>query len=160
MGVLGLAYETLVNWLSHPTTWVTAVAWLTADLLKVIILLARHGVLDWRRFFGTGGMPSSHTAFITALATCIALSQGLQSPIFGLALGLVILTSVDAAGLRRSAGLQAERINQILEELYKGRRGKPPKVKETLGHTLTEVIVGGLVGVGMALLLYPRTTLP
>ncbi len=152
------APQFLLSWLSHPTTWVTATAWLTADLLKVIILKAKHGVLDWRHFFGTGGMPSSHTAFIAALATCIALSEGPRSPIFGLALGLVILTSVDAAGLRRSAGFQAERINQILEELYKGRRGKPKKVKETLGHTLPEVMVGVLLGVGIALLLYPQTS--
>ena len=145
----------LLAWLTHPTTWVTACAWLSADLLKVLILRYRDGVTDWRRFFGTGGMPSSHTAFITGLATCIALSEGMQSPIFGLALGLVILTAVDAAGLRRSAGLQAEVLNQIVEDLYKGRDVKPPRVKETLGHSLSEVMGGVVVGVGVALLLYP-----
>jgi acid phosphatase family membrane protein YuiD len=136
-------------------TWVTATAWLTADLLKVVIIKIRHGIMDWRRFFGTGGMPSSHTAFIAALATCIARSEGIQSPIFGLALGLAILTSVDAAGLRRSAGLQAEVLNRIVEDLYKGRDVKPPKVKETLGHTLPEVLAGAVLGFVMASLLYP-----
>jgi acid phosphatase family membrane protein YuiD len=145
----------LFGWITHPTTWVTGCAWLSADLLKVLLLRYRHGVTDWRRFFGTGGMPSSHTAFITGLATCIALSEGLQSPLFGLALGLVILTAVDAAGLRRSAGLQAEVLNQIVEDLYKGRDVKPPRVKEALGHTLPEVLGGVAVGVGVALLLYP-----
>jgi hypothetical protein len=145
----------LSGWISHPVTWVTAAAWLTADLLKVVILKFRHGVTDWRRFFGTGGMPSSHTAFITGLATCIAHSEGLQSPIFGLALGLVILTCVDAAGLRRSAGMQAEVLNQIVKDLYKGRKDKPPRVKEMLGHTLTEVLAGALVGFTVASLLYP-----
>jgi acid phosphatase family membrane protein YuiD len=147
--------DLLRGWLTHPTTWVTATAWLSADLLKVLILRFRHGVTDWRRFFGTGGMPSSHTAFITGLTTCIALSEGLRSPIFGLALGLCILTSVDAAGLRRSAGLQAEVLNQIVEDLYKGRDVKPPKVKEHLGHTLPEVLGGVAVGLVVALLLYP-----
>jgi acid phosphatase family membrane protein YuiD len=147
--------ELLRGWITHPTTWVTATAWLSADLLKVLILRFRHGVTDWRRFFGTGGMPSSHTAFITALATCIALSEGLRSPIFGLALGLCILTSVDAAGLRRSAGLQAEVLNQIVEDLYKGRDVKPPKVKEHLGHTLPEVLGGVVVGIVVSVLLYP-----
>lgn len=145
----------LLGWVTHPTTWVTASCWLSADLLKVLILRYRYGVSDWRRFFGTGGMPSSHTAFITGLATCIAQSSGLQSPLFGLALGLTILTAVDAAGLRRSAGLQAEVLNQIVEDLYKGRDVKPPKVKETLGHTLPEVLGGVVVGIVVALLLYP-----
>ena len=148
-------YVVLKGWLTHPTTWVTATAWLSADLLKVLILRFRHGVTDWRRFFGTGGMPSSHTAFITGLTTCIALSEGLKSPLFGLALGLCILTSVDAAGLRRSAGLQAEVLNQIVEDLYKGRDVKPPKVKEHLGHTLPEVLGGVAVGIAVAFLLYP-----
>jgi acid phosphatase family membrane protein YuiD len=146
---------TLGGWLTHPVTWVTGVAWLTADLLKVIILQVRYGVTDWRRFFGTGGMPSSHTAFITALTTCIGLSEGLQSPIFGLALGVTILTGVDAAGLRRSAGLQAEVLNQIVADLYKDKDVKPPKVKETLGHTLTEVLAGAAVGVAIPFLIFP-----
>jgi uncharacterized protein len=147
--------ETLAGWLLHPVTWVTAVAWLTADLLKVVILRFRHGVTDWRRFFGTGGMPSSHTAFITALTTCIALSEGMESPIFGLALGLTILTGVDAAGLRRSAGLQAEVLNKIVADLYKNKHVKPPRVKETLGHTLPEVLAGVAVGVAVPFLLFP-----
>jgi acid phosphatase family membrane protein YuiD len=155
MAMLGGLALVLVGWITHPVTWVTAAAWLSADLLKVIILKFRYGVTDWRRFFGTGGMPSSHTAFITGLATCIARSEGMQSPIFGLALGLVILTCVDAAGLRRSAGLQAEVLNQIVKDLYKGRDVKPPHVKETLGHTLPEVLAGAVVGFGVASLLYP-----
>lgn len=155
MGALGHIAETLAGWVSHPVTWVTAVAWLTADLLKVVILRVRFGITDWRRFFGTGGMPSSHTAFITALTTCIGLSEGLQSPIFGLALGLSILTAVDAAGLRRSAGLQAEVLNKIVADLYKDRHVKPPKVKETLGHTIPEVLAGVAVGLAVPFLLYP-----
>ena len=65
-------------------------------------------------------MPSSHTAFASGLTTSIGVSEGFSSAVFGLALGLTILTAVDATGLRRSAGYQAERINQIVAELYKG----------------------------------------
>jgi acid phosphatase family membrane protein YuiD len=148
-------FQTLQAWVVHPVTWVTAVAWLTADLLKVIILRWRQGVTDWRRFFGTGGMPSSHMAFITALTTCVGLSEGLQSPVFGLALGLSILTAVDAAGLRRSAGLQAEILNQIVAELYKDKPVKPPRMKETLGHSISEVLAGAAVGVAVPFLLFP-----
>ena len=145
----------LIKTVTHPTFWVTAVAWLTADLLKVILILWRKGVLDWRRFFGTGGMPSSHTAFIAALTACIGLSEGFFSAVFGLAVGVTILTGVDAAGLRRSAGRQAELLNLIVADLYKDRHMKPPRVKEHLGHTLPEVLAGLAVGIGMAFLLYP-----
>lgn len=155
MRALSNIFQTLQAWVVHPVTWVTAVAWLTADLLKVIILRWRQGVTDWRRFFGTGGMPSSHTAFITALTTCVGLSEGLQSPVFGLALGLSILTAVDAAGLRRSAGLQAEILNQIVAELYKDKPVKPPRMKETLGHSISEVLAGAAVGVAVPFLLFP-----
>jgi hypothetical protein len=155
MNGISMVAHVLWGWVTHPVTWVTAAAWLAADLLKVLLLKFRFGVTDWRRFFGTGGMPSSHTAFITALATCIARTEGLQSPIFGLALGLVILTAVDAAGLRRSAGLQAELLNQIVEDLYKGRDVKPPRVKETLGHTWAEVAGGAMVGFLVVMAIYP-----
>ena len=140
---------------THPTFWVTAVAWLSADLLKVILLKWKHGVLDWRRFFGTGGMPSSHSAFIAALTTCIGISEGFFSAVFGLAVGVTILTGVDAAGLRRSAGFQAEVLNQIVADIYKDRPVKPPRVKEHLGHTVAQVLAGIAVGVSMAFLLYP-----
>ncbi len=149
-------FQFLYKTITHPTFWVTAVAWLTADLLKVILIKWEHGVLDWRRFFGTGGMPSSHTAFIAALTTCIGLSEGFFSSVFGLAVGLMILTSVDAAGLRRSAGLQAELLNQIVADIYKDKQVKPPKVKEHLGHTLKQVMAGITLGVIMAFLLYPK----
>jgi acid phosphatase family membrane protein YuiD len=140
---------------THPTFLVTAIAWLAADLLKVLIIKWQRGVLDWRRFFGTGGMPSSHTAFAAALTTCIGLSEGFFSAVFGLAAGLTILTAVDACGLRRSAGLQAEVLNKIVAEIYKDKKVKPPKVKETLGHTVAQVLAGAAVGIAVSFLLYP-----
>jgi acid phosphatase family membrane protein YuiD len=141
--------------LVHPTFWVTGIAWLSACFMKVAILKFRTGSYQWARFFGTGGMPSSHTAFASALTMSIGVSEGFTSAVFGLALGLTILTAVDATGLRRSAGFQAERINQIVAELYKGKKTRPPKLKEHLGHTLPEVLAGALVGAVIVFLLYP-----
>jgi acid phosphatase family membrane protein YuiD len=66
-----------------------------------------------------------------------------------------ILTGVDATGLRRSAGFQAERINQIVAELYKARKTRPPRLRETLGHTLPEVIAGAVIGAVITFFLYP-----
>ena len=149
-------WQFLYQSITHPTFWVTAVAWLTADLLKVLLIKWKHGILDWRRFFGTGGMPSSHSAFIAALTTCTGLSEGFFSPTFGLAVGVTIITGVDAAGLRRSAGMQAELLNQIVADLYKDKPVKPPRVKEHLGHTLPQVLAGMMVGIIVAFVLYPN----
>ena len=141
---------------THPTFWATALAWLTADLFKVVLLFLNDGVVNWRRFFGTGGMPSSHTAFISGFTACVGLSEGFTSAIFGMALGVAILTSVDACGLRRSAGMQAEVLNKIVAELYRGKKSKPPRLRETLGHTVAEVVVGAVLGVAVVLLVYPK----
>jgi hypothetical protein len=139
----------------HPTFWVTGVCWLSACFLKVALLRIRKGFFQWDRFFGTGGMPSSHTAFASGLMVCIGLSEGFNSAVCGLALGLTILTAVDATGLRRAAGRQAELLNKIVLELYKGKETRPLKVKETLGHSLVEVLAGALLGAGLAYLIYP-----
>jgi acid phosphatase family membrane protein YuiD len=148
-------FSSLQALLVHPTFWVTGAAWLSACLLKVILLKLRTGAYHWDRFFGTGGMPSSHTAFAAGLTVSAGVSEGFSSAVCGLALGVTILTAVDATGLRRSAGLQAERINHMMTELYKGRKIHPPRLKETLGHTLPEVLAGASVGAVVAFLLYP-----
>lgn len=147
--------ESFATLFVHPTFWVTALAWLFADLVKVALLYFQHGLVDWRRFFGTGGMPSSHTAFVSGFSTCVGLSEGFNSPIFGLSLAFSILTAVDACGLRRAAGLQAEVLNRMVAELQKGKKAKVPRLRETLGHSVGEVVVGACIGAGVSFLLYP-----
>jgi acid phosphatase family membrane protein YuiD len=148
--------QMIVTLVRHPTFWVTASAWLGACLLKVILLRVQTGMFYWNRFFGSGGMPSSHTAFAAGLTVSIGVSEGFSSAVCGLALGVTILTAVDATGLRRSAGLQAELLNKMADEFYRSKKSRPPKVKEALGHTLPEVLAGALLGAAIVLLLYPR----
>jgi acid phosphatase family membrane protein YuiD len=145
----------LIKLPAQPTFWATGCAWLSACFLKVLILRIRKGKFHWERFFGTGGMPSSHMAFASGLTCAVGLSEGFESAVFGLALGLTILTGVDATGLRKNAGLQAERINQIVAELFKDQHVQPKKLRETLGHTTWEVIAGSVVGALVVFLLYP-----
>jgi uncharacterized protein len=133
---------------------VTALGWISACFLKVIIFNLRTGQFHFERFFATGGMPSSHSAFASALTMAIGISDGFNSSIFGLSLGLTILTAVDAIGLRKEAGLQAECINQIISEMFKDKEVCPSKLRETLGHTLPEVLTGILVGSGIAFAMY------
>ena len=153
--MLARVLQSFADLFTHPTFWVTSLAWLSADLVKVALLYFQHGVVDWRRFFGTGGMPSSHTAFVTGFTTCVGLSEGFNSPIFGLALAFSLLTAVDACGLRRAAGMQAEVLNKMVAELQRGKRGKLPRLRETLGHTVGEVVAGACIGAGVAFMLYP-----
>jgi uncharacterized protein len=133
---------------------VTALGWLTACFLKILISKLKTGQFHFEKFFATGGMPSSHSAFASALTMGIGISEGFDSAVFGLSLGLTILTAVDAVGLRKEAGLQAECLNQIISEMYKDKQICPEKLRETLGHTLPEVLAGILVGSGTAFAMY------
>lgn len=131
---------------------VTALGWVTACFLKVVLFKIKTGKFHFERFFSTGGMPSSHSAFASCLTVGIGLSEGFSSAVFGLSMGLTILTAVDAVGLRKEAGLQAEYINQILSDIYKDKPANMPKLRETLGHTLPEVLAGLITGSGVAFL--------
>ncbi len=119
--------------------------------MKVIILVERNRRLDFRWLVDTGGMPSSHSAFATALATAVGLEFGFGSGLFAVAVAFAVVVMADAAGLRRAAGKQAEILNQIVNEIYTEGRVHQERLKEFLGHTPVEVFVGALLGVLMAL---------
>jgi acid phosphatase family membrane protein YuiD len=152
----GSLWQEILGMLVHPTFWVTGCAWLAACFLKVMILRFQTGMFYWDRFFGTGGMPSSHTAFAAALTMCVGVSEGFNSAVCGLSLGWTILTAVDAVGLRRAAGRQAQLLNKISSDIYASKKAKPPRLRETLGHSLFEVLAGAFVGASIAFLLYPQ----
>jgi hypothetical protein len=141
--------------LSHPIFMTTALAWLVAQALKMVIQYFRAGKLDWKLLVETGGMPSSHSSFVASMTVCVGLSAGWQSPAFMVALGFAIITMHDAAGLRMAAGRQAALLNQIVESLYEGRKAKPPRMKELLGHSPLQVLSGALLGVAVAAAFYP-----
>ena len=134
--------------------WVTALAWFIAQSLKVLIYWYRTHKINFRLFVGTGGMPSSHSAFAACLATTIGLESGWGSPVFMLSLGVAIIIMSDAAGVRRAAGLQAKILNQIIGDLYRSRPVPPQRLKELIGHTPVQVIVGALIGIFIALGIY------
>jgi hypothetical protein len=97
-------------------------------------------------FWATGGMPSSHSAVVAALATAVGFVQGVDEPLFIVTLFYAILTFRDALGVRRAAGMQARAINQLLRGLARDRKLGVKPVKEIHGHTGPEVIVGALIG--------------
>ena len=127
-------------------------AWAAAQIIKAIFYAAVHRQIDIHRLFGDGGMPSGHSATVTAMATTAALEYGLDSPIFAITAIFGIIVMHDAMGVRREAGKHAKVLNDLIASLGKDA---PPKdvLKEFLGHTPLQVCFGALLGFGVALLL-------
>ena len=127
-------------------------AWAAAQIIKTILYAAVHRQIDIHRLFGDGGMPSGHSATVTAMATTAALEYGLDSPIFAITAIFGIVVMHDAMGVRREAGKHAEVLNNLIASL---NQDVPPEeaLKEFLGHTPLQVCFGALLGFGVALLL-------
>lgn len=123
------------------------IGWFAAQTIKVIIGLVKEKRFCWDRLTGSGGMPSSHSAFVTALATQTAKVEGLDSPFFAITTALAIIVMYDAAGVRRAAGEQAKILNYMMDHWHEYTPVMRQKeLKELLGHTPIEVIVGAFLG--------------
>ncbi len=128
--------------------------WFVAQGLKVLIYWYRHHKIDFRLFVGTGGMPSSHSSFVSSLSAAIGLEAGWNSPAFILSLGMALVIMSDAAGVRRAAGQQAQILNQILDDLNRSKPFPHTRLKELLGHTPVQVFVGAFIGIVVAFLVH------
>lgn len=122
--------------------------WIIAQCLKVIFILIREKRLDISRLVGSGGMPSSHSAFVSAMATAVGVTDGFDSAEFAMAFVVAFIVMYDASGVRKAAGEQAKVINDIQEMIFENA---PVYLKELLGHTRLEVIIGCIVGVAVSL---------
>ncbi len=130
---------------------VTAVlAWAIAQFLKIVSWAFVSRELNFRRLVEPGGMPSSHSAFVTSLSMGIGIHEGFDSTLFALAAVFAIIVMYDASGVRRAAGKQARVLNAIVEDLNR-RELHPERLRELLGHTPFEVLVGGALGILIAL---------
>lgn len=121
------------------------IAWIIAQGLKVLIVSIKKGKLDFSRIVGSGGMPSSHSAFVVALSTKVGLLKGFDSIEFAISLCFALVVMYDAAGVRRAAGKQAEILNKIVDDLMH-HKFKQEKLKELIGHSPIEVFVGAIIG--------------
>lgn len=128
-------------------------ACLIAQAIKIILGMARLRRFDFRWLIGTGGMPSTHAAGVSALSTTIGLDVGFDSPLFAIAVAFTFITLFDAQGVRRWSGRQAQVLNKMIEDIYFKRRIQEPRVKELLGHTPVQVLAGAVVGVIVAMVL-------
>lgn len=121
--------------------------WAIAQILKVIVVAFSAKKIDYSRFVGSGGMPSSHSALVMALSTKTGLVEGFNSTAFAIAATFAVVVMYDAAGVRRAAGTQAKLLNAIIEDLSHNRGIEHEKLKELIGHTPVEVIAGAILGV-------------
>ena len=125
----------------------TLIAWFVAQALKIPLYYRVEHVWDWRRFIGSGGMPSSHTSMVIALCITVGALEGFDTSVFGVCFVLATIVMYDATGVRRETGTQATVINQILKDvLINGKRISDEELKELVGHTPFEVLGGALVG--------------
>ena len=123
-----------------------------AQIYKFVVFLIVHRKINFRRLFQTGGMPSSHSAFTMAMTTSVGLLTGFNSPIFAIALCISLVVMYDAAGLRRAVGRQASLLNQMVTEIFSEHPHlSTQKIRELLGHTPFEVLVGALLGAAVAI---------
>jgi hypothetical protein len=141
----------LYSLVSSPIFLAAFFSWFIAQFLKAIIEAIRSRSRRSRDmamtlFWKTGGMPSSHSSLVTALATAIGFEYGPKSPLFTLSLFYGILIIRDALGVRRAAGLQAQALNRLGAELHERFGIRFKAVKEVNGHTAAEVSVGVLLG--------------
>ena len=128
-------------------------AWLVAQIIKTIIYAVVNKTLDFQRLFGDGGMPSGHSATVTALATTAALDFGLDSPVFAVSFILAIIVMHDAMGVRLEAGKHAKAINELMA-LLGSDLDPEQKLQEFLGHTPLQVLFGAILGFVISLLVH------
>jgi acid phosphatase family membrane protein YuiD len=133
--------------LENKVLMIALVSWTVAQGSKVLIEILSYRKVDLKRFVGSGGMPSSHSAFVMALSTGIGKLEGWESPLFAIALSFAFVVMYDAAGVRRAAGKQAEILNIIIKDMVEHKVLKEERLKELIGHTPIEVIIGGIIGV-------------
>ena len=129
------------------------VAWAIAQAAKVIYTSMRQRRLNLRVLAETGGMPSSHAAIVMGMTTAVGKYAGVSSAAFAIALIFSFVVMYDAAGLRRAAGRQAAILNRLVEDLVHMRGMQEQRLRELLGHTPVEVLVGALLGIVVGLIL-------
>ena len=140
MGILGEIFK-------NKYIVVPLLLWFFIQIFKVIYDLITTKKFNFKRILGAGGMPSSHSAVVTSLATMVGKSEGLNSPMFGIATIFAFIVMYDATGVRRAAGKQAKILNKIVNTPGLTKEQVSEKLVETLGHTPVQVFVGAAIGI-------------
>ncbi len=142
---------------SNPITIASFFAWLLAQLLKAPIDYLRTKNWSWAMMLGPGGMPSSHSALMTAVTASIGHYYGFNNPMFILAFAVSGIVIYDATGVRRQAGFQAQRINLIIKEIFEKKTITEKEFKdlqEVIGHSPGEALGGIIFGMLVSIIVW------
>lgn len=138
----------LIEFINNGILLHSLLSWIIAQILKFIIGLIKEKRFSITLLLSSGGIPSSHSATVCALATSAGLKEGCNSSIFAISFILAFIVMYDAAGVRRAAGEQAKILNRMMRDLEEGRtENMPDELKELIGHTPLEVLAGSILGI-------------
>ncbi len=149
--------------LTNRVLWTPVAAWLLAQFTKMVVASITNHEFQFTRLFGDGGMPSSHSAFVTSMAVMCGWCCGVGTPVFAVAAVLAFIVMHDAMGVRRETGKQAVTIRQLADAfnaqfLEKDKQIRAEKLKVLVGHNPYQILAGSAFGVLIAvlsLLLFP-----
>lgn len=141
------------KFITNKYIYIPLLIWFCIQLFKVIYDLITTKKFNFKRIIGAGGMPSSHSAVVTSLATLIGKYEGVGTPIFAISLIIAFVVMYDACGVRRAAGKQAKLLNKLLETPGLTGVQVSEKLVEVLGHTPIQVFVGALIGLVAGLII-------
>ncbi len=137
--------------LSNQVLIVGLIGWFFGQFLKVPMEYLINRRINWGLWFSSGGMPSTHSSLMVSVTLSTGLNYGFDSALFAVAFAISMIVVYDASGVRRQAGIHAQKINQLFEELLRGEPIEIEKLKEVLGHTPAQVVGGVILGVAIAL---------
>jgi len=144
----------LADLINNRVVIVAMLAWVIGQFLKFPVDYLLNKRWNWGIMFSAGGMPSSHSSLVTAVTLTIGLQDGFGSSVFALSAAIAMIVIYDAAGVRRQAGIHAERINEIMTHFFESGQLPEKELKEMLGHTPFEVITGIILGILISLVMY------
>lgn len=133
--------------ITNKCLYVPFLLWFLIQTYKVVHDLVKTKKFNFKRIMGAGGMPSSHSAVVTSLATLVGKTEGFNSPIFAISVIFAFIVMYDAAGVRRAAGKQAKLLNKIVETPGLSGVEVSERLVEVLGHSPIQVLVGAIIGI-------------
>lgn len=143
--------DIIADFFSNGIFWSSIFSCFLAQFLKIF---SGEKKIDIGRIIISGGMPSSHSSFVTCLSTMIGIKYGFKSDIFAVAAIFSMIIMYDASGVRQAVGKQASILNKILEDLHDKKPIKQEKLKELIGHTQKQVFAGALLGILVGFIMY------
>ena len=142
------------NLIISPVLIAGLISWTIGQTLKVPVEYLRTRAWNWALFFSAGGMPSTHSALMSSVTLSIGLFDGFNSTLFALAFALSMVVMYDATGIRRQAGMHAQKINILVNELFSGQPISDEQLKEVLGHSPLQVLMGLILGSSVSIIIW------